>query len=57
MMARGALPNLLNFPVSLATCRQACHIIDLPKDLKVLNRLQASMAKDTKQGDRLVCST
>ena len=57
MMARGALPNLLNCPVSLATCRQACHFIELPKELKVLNRLQVSTAKDTKQGDRLVCCT
>ena len=57
MMARGALPNLLNCPVSLATCRQACHFKQLPKELKVLHGLQVSAAKDTKQGGRLICST
>ena len=57
IMARGALPNLLNRPVSLATCRQACHLIGLPKELKVLHRLQVNTAEDTKQGDRLICCT
>ena len=57
MTARGALPNLLNCPVSLATCRQACPFKQLPKELKVLHGLQVSTAEDTKQGDRLICCT